>query len=95
MTNFGLLQVQTAVGITLLFWAIIIFVLVVSVAIFIYLLRELVRETRLPGKRIFGFNCDMCDGKFRKNGKPLFRCYVKKPLLTKLIEWRLIKSKKE
>ena len=95
MTNFELMQAQTALGFALLYPAITSLILSISVVIFIHLLRELIRETRLPGTRIFGFNCDMCDGKFRVNGKPLFRCYVKKPLLMKLIEWRIIKPKQE
>ena len=94
MTNPEFMQFQSTVGVTLLYISFVILVVFVSLAIFYMLLTILILETRLPGKRIFGFNCDMCDGKFRTNGKPLFRCYIKKPLLMKLIEWRIIKLKR-
>ena len=94
MNNLELMQAQTAIGITLFYTSFVILVVFVSLAIFYMLLTILILETRLPGKRIFGFNCDMCDGKFRANGKPLFRCCVKKPVLMKLIEWRIIKPKR-
>lgn len=50
----------------------------------------MILETRLPGRRIFGMNCDMCLGKFRENGKPFLRCYIKKPILKLMIKYGLV-----
>jgi hypothetical protein len=68
-----------------------ILILWVCVVILSVIFRELVRHMKKQGKRMFGFNCDMCEGKYR-NGKPLYRCGFKKPILNKLIQMGIVKS---
>jgi hypothetical protein len=79
---------EVSIGFITLSTILVIFALIVCV----YTLRNLVRETRLPGKRLFGMNCDGCRGKFRKNGKPLLRCYIKKPLVKFMIRTGIIQE---
>jgi hypothetical protein len=62
----------------------------IGIGLCIYTFIMMVLETRLPGRRLFGMNCDGCTGKFRGNGKPLYRCYIKKPLIKLLIRYGLI-----
>jgi len=90
MTSVAFLILQTELGFTLLYYTLA-FLFAASIFICIYTFRELIRETRLPGKRLFGFNCDDCTGKYRANGKPYFRCYLKKPILTWLLKSKLLK----
>jgi hypothetical protein len=67
-----------------------ILVLWICVIILAVAFKKLINHMHNQGKRMFGFNCDSCIGKFR-NGKPLYRCGFKKPILTKLIQWGLTK----
>jgi hypothetical protein len=90
MTNPSLLQSQTQLGITLGYLIIVALLVLFALILCVYTLRNLILETRLPGRRIFGLNCDGCVGKFRKNGQPLFRCYIKKPIVKFLIRSGII-----
>lgn len=77
---------QIAIGGLIIYGTLLLFAILVCA----YTVRNLILETRIPGRRIFGLNCDGCKGKFRKNGKPLFRCYIKIPVVKFMIRRGII-----
>lgn len=70
------------------------FLLAMSGIVFLILLKMTIEQTRLPGGRIFGLNCDMCEGKRDKRGKFLWRCHIKPHIVDLLIQLEIIERRK-
>jgi hypothetical protein len=64
-----------------------------AVVTFFILLRGCIEQTRLPGGRYFGFNCDGCNGKRDNQGQYLLRCKIKPKIVDFLLWSGLIKRR--
>jgi hypothetical protein len=71
----------------------IIFVFALSCIAFLFVLKAGIEQTRLPGGRIFGLNCDRCEGKRDKKGRYLWRCYIKPHIVDILIQCQIIEDR--
>jgi len=75
----------------LIFLGIVVLVLIFATILFVMSLRDVVKQTRLEGKRYFGLNCDSCSGKQNSKGKPLIRCMIKPHILKVIKKWGIAK----
>jgi len=57
--------------------------------------KAILENSREPGKRYFGFNCEACRGKYRNDGTIYYRCIIKKPIVTYLLKKGLITTLKK
>jgi hypothetical protein len=77
-----------------LFIAVVLSVLACSCIMFLIHLKECIDQTRLPGGRYFGFNCDGCKGKRDKRGRYLLRCYIKPVIVDFMLHVGIFKPRK-
>jgi hypothetical protein len=77
-----------------IFLVVISIVLILACIAFIIQIKSCIDQTRRPGGRYFGFNCDGCDRKTDRNGHFLLRCHIKPPIVEFLIRAKVLKDRR-
>jgi hypothetical protein len=77
------------------FLVVISIVFILACIAFIIQIKSCIDQTKRPDGRHFGFNCDGCAGKKDAEGRYLWRCHIKPPIVEFLIRVGVIKDRRK